>query len=138
MKLLTRGLHLTLLGGLLMANLTADAATPPGAVQGQWGGDQLRLVVDAQGGRFTAACADGSFSGPLTLAADGSFQVSGVFDQHTPGPQRADEAARHAQARFSGEVKNGVMTLSILPDGAGDAQVFNLRKGPSAKIVRCL
>ena len=134
----TRSLQLVLLGGLLMATLTAAGANPPGGVQGQWGGDQMRLVIDAQGGRITTGCADGSFSGPLMLAADGSFRVAGVFDQHQPGPQRADEQAVHAQARFSGEVSNGLMTLSILPDGASEAQVFKLRQGQAAKIVRCL
>ena len=134
----TRSLQLALLGGLLMAILTAAGAKPPGRVQGQWGGDQLRLVIDAQGGRITTGCADGSFSGPLMLAADGSFRVTGVFDQHQPGPQRADEHAVQTQARFSGEVSKGLMTLSILPDGAGEAQVFKLRQGQAAKIVRCL
>ena len=134
----TRSSNRILLGGLLMATLTAAAANPPGALQGQWGGDQLRLIIDAQGGRLAAACADGSFSGPLTLAADGSFRVSGVYDQHAPGPQRADNAAPHVPARFSGEVRNGVMALSILPDGASEAQVFTLRKDQAAKIVRCL
>ena len=121
-----RSLQLTWLGGLLMATLTASAGSPAGALQGQWGGDQLRLVIDAQGGRIATAC------------ADGSFLVTGVYDQHQPGPQRADEDAAHAPARFSGEVRNGVMTLSILPAGAQQAQVFTLRQGQPAKIVRCL
>ena len=121
-----------------MNALTAAAATPPGTVQGQWGGDQMRLVINAQGGRFATACADGSFNGSLTLAVDGSFQVNGVFDQYQPGPQRADEGTAHAAARFSGEVKNGVMALSILPNGAQQAQVFTLRQGQASKIVRCL
>ena len=121
-----------------MATLTASAGSPAGALQGPWGGDQLRLVIDVQGGRIATACADGSFRGPLTLAADGSFLVTGVYDQHQPGPQRADEDAAHAPARFSGEVRNGVMTLSILPAGAQQAQIFTLRQGQPAKIVRCL
>lgn len=121
-----------------MATLATAAANPPGTVQGQWGGDQLRLVIDAQGGRVATGCADGSFSGPLALAADGSFRMDGVFDQHQPGPQRADEEARHAQARYSGEVRNGWMTLSILPAGAVEALVFKLRQGQAAKVVRCL
>ena len=121
-----------------MAILTAAAANPPGTLQGQWGGDQLRLVIDAQGGRIFTGCADGSFSGPLRLAADGSFLIAGVFDQHQPGPQLADEAAARAPARFSGEVRNGVMVLSILPAGAQQAQIFTLRQGQPAKIVRCL
>lgn len=121
-----------------MATLPTHAAKPPGALQGLWGGDQTRLVIDAQGGRLMTACADGSFSGPLTLAPDGSFQVAGVFDQHQPGPQRADEVAAHAPARFSGEIKDGVMALRILPGGAAEAQVFSLRKGQTAKVIRCL
>ena len=121
-----------------MATLTAAAAHAPGTVQGLWGGDQLRLVIDAQGGRVATGCADGSFSGPLTLAADASFLIDGVFDQHQPGPQRADEEARHARARFSGEVRHGWMTLNILPAGAVEALVFKLRQGQAAKVVRCL
>ena len=121
-----------------MAILTAAAANPPGTLQGQWGGDQLRLVIDAQGGRIFTGCADGSFSGPLRLAADGSFRVDGVFEQRLPGPQRADDEAPRAQARFSGELRQGLMTLSILPAGAGEALVFKLRQGQAAKVVRCL
>ena len=90
-----------------MATLTASAGSPAGALQGQWGGDQLRLVIDAQGGRIATACADGSFRGPLMLAADSSFLVTGVYDQHQPGPQRADEDAAHASARFSGGCSRG-------------------------------
>ena len=121
-----------------MTSLTVSAGNPPVSVQGQWGGDQLRLVIDAEGGRIATGCADGSFHGPLKLAADGSFTVVGVFDPYQPGPQRADQEAHHAPARFSGEVRSGVMTLSILPEGASEAQVFNLRKGRLTKIVRCL
>ena len=133
----TRNWRPTLLGGLLMAILTAAAANPSGTLQGQWSGDQVRLVIDVQGGRMVTGCADGSFSGPLALAADGSFGVDGVFEHHPPGPQRADAEAPHAQARFSGEVREGRMTLRILPVGAGQALIFTLREGQGAKIVRC-
>ena len=52
-----------------MATLTAfagspagsPAGNPTGALQGPWGGDQLRLVIDAQGGHIATACADGGF-----------------------------------------------------------------------------
>ena len=138
MKRPPTGLQLALHGALLMATLPVSAAHAGALVDGQWGGDQMRLVIGPQGGRLATGCADGSFGGPLSLAADGSFRVDGVFDQHAPGPQRADEPARHATAQFTGEVRDGQMTLSILPDGARQPQVFTLRKGQAVKLIRCL
>ena len=35
--------------------------SPAGALQGAWGGDQLRLVINAQGGRIATACTEGGF-----------------------------------------------------------------------------
>lgn len=134
----TTGLQHSLLGVLLMTMHAVSAGHSGGAVEGQWGGDQLRLVIGPQGGRVATGCAEGNFSGPVTLAADGSFRADGVFDQQAAGPQRADEPSRHASARYTGELRDGLMTLSILPDGASQAQVFKLRRGHDFKIIRCL
>ena len=95
-------------------------------------------MIDASGGRVETDCASGNFSGPVSVGGDGKFVATGSFDQHRPGPQRADEPADHATARYTGEVKGGVMTLAILPDGQGSPLVFNLHKGKSAKLIRCL
>ena len=115
------------------------ASANPGAVslQGQWAGDRLQLSMDAQGGRVQTDCANGTIAGPLQRAADGRYTASGTFEQHRPGPQR-NEAAAPAAAQYSGELHDGVLTLSILPAGASTAEIFRLREGARVKLVRCL
>lgn len=121
-------------GGVTM-NLAA-AAGP--ALEGAWGGDRLRLVVDAQGATVQADCADGRIAGPIVLSQGGSFVASGTYAEHKGGPQVADEASGPAQARFSGELRGDTLTLSILPAGAKVAQTFRLQRGATVKLVRCL
>lgn len=122
-----------------MAGQIASAGSFTGSLEGQWGGDRLRLVIDSSNnGRIEMDCASGIIGGPINLTADGKFVASGTFEQYRGGPQRADEAAAPANARYTGEVKQDAMKLSILPLGASAAQVFNLRKGAAVKLVRCL
>jgi len=123
-----------LLGGM---HMTADAGQAAGGpIQGQWAGDRLRLSITAQGARIEMDCATGTINGPLQPAADGKWAASGTFEQHQGGPQRADVVP--AAARFSGEIKSGVMQLTILPQGASQTQIYTLREGASVKLVRCL
>lgn len=116
----------------------ATAGAPGVPLEGQWGGDRIRLVIDSTSGRVETDCASGTISGPIKLGADGKFVASGTFEQFRGGPQRADEAAAPASARYSGEVKQDAMQLSIIPEGESGAQVYNLRKGAAVKLVRCL
>jgi hypothetical protein len=82
-------------------------------------------------------CASGAILGPITPDRDGKFASSGTFEQHQAGPQRGDQQASPAKARYVGTVKDGAMQLRILPAGAADDQVFNLRKGVRVKLIRC-
>ena len=138
MTWLKMGLGFALFGGLTMAVHTQSAGSVIGPLEGQWGGDRLQLVIESNSGRVETDCASGTIDGPIKLSADGRFVASGTFEQYRAGPQRADEAAAPANARYSGEVKQEAMKLSILPVGASAAQVFNLRKGAAVKLVRCL
>jgi len=117
----------------------ASAVASEGGIEGTWGGDRLRLVVDAKGaGRVELDCAGGAIIGPLVLSEKGAFAAAGTFEQYRGGPQRADEAAAVTKARYEGTVEGGTMTLSIWPEGAAKPQVFKLRKGAAVKLVRCL
>jgi hypothetical protein len=129
-----------LAGGLLSAVSATHAGAAPAPMQGQWAGDRLQLVVDAQGGRLESDCASGRINGPITLSADGRFVAQGSFESHQPGPQRADEPARAAAASFAGELRDGVLKLTITPTatGAGVAQSFTLQSGARVKLLRCL
>jgi len=116
----------------------AASVADTGSLEGKWGGDRLRLVVDAGGASFTTDCASGRVAGPIKLSPTGTFAATGTFDQHQGGPQPADTQARQPPARFSGQIKGDEMTLSILTEGATTAQTFSLRKGATVKLVRCL
>ncbi len=120
-----------------MATHGAIANPGPGNLQGQWAGDRLQLSIDDHGGRVQMDCASGTIIGPLRLAADGHYTANGTFEQHQSGPQRGDAAAP-SSARYSGELRDGVLKLSILPAGATSPEIFNLREGAQVKLVRCL
>ena len=66
------------------------------------------------------------------------FLAPGFFGQHRPGPQRADVGIAQVNARYSGEVRGGLMKLTVLPEGTGTPLVVKLRKGASVELVRCL
>lgn len=125
---------MAVLGGLVMAGASAD----PGVLEGKWGGDRLRLVVDKAGATVETDCANGQIAGPIKLSAAGAFEAAGTFEQHQGGPQRADAPASSPGARYSGQVEGDLMTLSITPAGATTAQTFRVRKGAAVKLVRCL
>jgi hypothetical protein len=125
-------------GGCAMVAHAAGSAPAPSSVEGRWGGAQAQLVIDASGGRLETDCASGTLVGPLSLSGQGRFQTSGTFAQHQPGPQRADDPAAPDSAQYSGEVKDGVMRLSVTPEGGRAVQQFQLRKGQGGKLLRCL
>ena len=130
---------LALLGALAM-NSPADAAPATARLaDSAWAGDQLQLVVHGQGAHLETGCASGDIEGPLMVAADGRFTARGTFQLQRGGPQRADsQPALRPAARYTGEVKEGVMRLEILPDGAASPEVFTLHKGARIKLIRCL
>lgn len=128
---------LAVTGSLLTVVSATNAGAAPAALQGQWAGDRLQLVIDAQGGRVESDCASGRFVGPVTASVDGKFNAQGSFENHQPGPQRADATAQ-ALASYSGELQDGVLKLSITPAGASAPQVYTLKSGARIKLLRCL
>jgi hypothetical protein len=119
--------------------MSCQAATNPAVpLQGQWAGDQLQFVLDPTGGRIETGCASGTLVGPIKLNADGKFVATGTFSPVMPGPQLADAPNTVQAARYSGELVGAVMKMTILPAGAQEAQVFNLREGAKIKLLRCL
>jgi hypothetical protein len=117
--------------------LTLAPMTQAASLQGLWAGDRLQLVIDAQGGRVESDCASGHFAGPVTASADGKFNLQGSFENHQPGPQRADSTTQ-TSAQYSGELQGGALKLSITPAGASEAQVYTLQAGARIKLLRCL
>ena len=117
--------------------MAAEVSAASAAAVGTWGGDRLQMTVDAQGARLQLDCASGTIGTPLVLDAQGGFSTSGTFEAQQAGPQRADESAA-AAARYSGNIKGDLMTLTIQTGSNAPAQVFKLHKGVRVKLVRCL
>ncbi len=128
---------LALAGGVFVAVTAAQAGAVPTTLSGQWAGERLQLVIDAQGGRVESDCASGRFLGPVTASAGGTFSAQGSFETHQPGPQQADASAPPS-ARYSGELQGNVLKLTITPAGASAAQVYTLQSGARIKLLRCL
>ena len=127
--------------GMIVLATSANGATSKleaPSLTGQWAGDRMQMSADAGGARFELDCASGMINGPIKLSKAGKFVAQGSFEAHHPGPQLADEAAPANKARFSGEIKNGVMRLTMLAAGTKIPQVFQLKKGARIKLVRCL
>jgi hypothetical protein len=128
---------LLLAGGVFTVVATTDAGAAPSPLQGQWAGERMQVVIDAQGGRVEGDCASGTISGPVIVAADGRFTAQGHFETYRPGPQRADEGVAVAQASYAGELRDGNLKLTITPAGGGTAQVYTLQSGARVKLLRC-
>lgn len=116
----------------------AGASVVAAPLQGRWGGDHARLVLGSDGGRLQLDCATGVITGPVVVAADGTFTATGRFDEHAPGPQPADTAPQGRVARYSGRLAGDALTLSVQADGSAGPQVFHLRSGVEVKLARCL
>ena len=126
---------------LLMASSGFAAGAAPGkALEGHWGGDRLQLLLDQTGGTVRLDCSSGTLSGPVRPDADGRFSAVGTFEDHgsSQGPQPADSGQAAPAARYSGELREGTLRLSILPDGAREPRVFELRWDAMVKLLRCL
>jgi hypothetical protein len=127
-----------LAAGCLIISGSATAGQPVADLRGEWAGDRLQLVIDAQGGRVETECASGRFPGPVPVTDDGRFSARGSFESRGGGPQQADVAAPAANASYVGEVQSSSLKLTITPAAGGQPQVYRLQAGARIKLLRCL
>lgn len=112
----------------------------PAPVVGEWGGEHLGLVADADGAALEFDCATGEMSEAIVPDSDGHFSVAGF---HTPGhggPIREDEIPVKLPARFYGTIRGDRMTLDINVGAGFDLALgpFTLLRGGPPRVVKCL
>ena len=107
-------------------------AVPPGV----WGGDHIRMEVSLDGAEIEFDCARGTISAPLTLDAQGRFQVKGIYKRDTPAPAAAGADAG-ANAVYSGTLKGGAIHLEVSVSGQSAVQSFNLVQGDQGTLTKC-
>jgi hypothetical protein len=80
---------------------------------GTWGGEHVILEVSKKGAEVEFDCAHGQITQPMTLDQHGDFDTPGTFTPEHGGPVRRDENTPPADARYSGHVDGGAMTLTV-------------------------
>lgn len=108
------------------------------AAEGLWGGNRLRVAVDADGARLEFDCAHGEISAPFTLDAEGRFDLPGTYTRQGPGPIRLKLLPSAVPAHYSGQVEGAKMTLRVRLDKDGRSLgEYSLTHGDEGHVVKC-
>jgi hypothetical protein len=128
---------LTIVVGLAAVDCTTNPT--PFIAQGPWGGPHVSMDVTSDGARLEYDCATGVIEEPLRPDDGGRFRATGT---HTPGhggPIREGEILPALRARYDGHFKGEQMSLRVtLTDSGVDVGTFELRRGSTGLLVRCL
>src|ERR1041384_6718137 len=91
----------------------ASSAQSNRLATGEWGGEHISLEVTDGGGNIEFDCAYGAISRPIVLDSEGKFDVEGRYIPQHAGPIRSDEENPGRAARYSGSVREKVLTLTV-------------------------
>ncbi len=109
-----------------------------GLKTGVWGGQHISLDVTEQGATVEYDCAHGSIDGKIIPDASGNFNVAGTHVRDHGGPVRKDEIEDAHPARFSGQIRNDTMTLTVTESDTNESVgTFTLVHGASPRIMKC-
>ncbi len=104
---------------------------------GTWGGPHIRVRVGTDGAEIEYDCAHGTISAPLTLNAEGRFELRGTH-RREGGPIRVDRKPQGRPARFVGQVEGKQMTLTVtLTDTSQEIGSFTLTHGSQGRLWKC-
>ena len=106
--------------------------------EGVWGGAHVRLNVREGGADVEFDCAHGSLGGPISLDAEGRFDVAGTYVREGPGPIRIGREPSARPARYTGRVEGRTMTLRVkFTDGDQASEAFTLTRGSEGRLWKC-
>lgn len=121
------------------AMTTPSPEAPPGNNRlpaGVWGGMHVILEATDRDASLQFDCAHGVIPEPISLDQDGNFDVPGTYVREGPGPVREGQE-QVSNARYSGTVRDGAMTLKVRLDNSDVKSDFSLAHGKSGKIWKC-
>ena len=103
-----------------------------------WGGPNIRVQMNEQGGTVEFSCAHGTILEPVKPDASGLFSVAGTYTPEHGGPIRKDETANDLPATYKGRVSGDSMHLEvILPDKTMQPPPFTFTRGGGGKLIKC-
>lgn len=105
---------------------------------GTWGGEHVRLEVNASGAEIEFDCGHGTIDEKIALDPQGRFDARGAHVRERGGPVRKDETPDSHPAQFKGEIKGDQMTLTVTEtDTHTNLGTFTLTYGGQAKLMKC-
>jgi hypothetical protein len=105
---------------------------------GVWGGQHVRAEIAESGVQFEFDCARGTIGQRLTPDAGGKFDVLGKFATEHAGPVTRDEESNERSVRYSGNVKDQEMTLTITDSKTKEEiGTFTLKHGSEGRLMKC-
>lgn len=113
-----------------------SASRPSRVPEGEWGGAHVRLTVTSAGGTIELDCGHGTLDAALELDDRGRFDVKGSLVREG-GPVR-EGAEEKRPARYSGTSDGQTMDLTAELEGSGPIGSFQLTRGATARLVKCL
>ena len=123
------------------ALLAAGCATlddKPAYLTGSWGGPHIGITFEGALASIEYDCASGTIDSIVLPAKDGKFTAKGQHRQGQGGPVRVGQIFRAQRATYSGEVLEGVMTLSVALEDGTALGPFSLTEGAAPQVTRCL
>jgi hypothetical protein len=116
-------------------SLAAGSARVP---EGNWGGTGIAIEVTASGARIELDCARGTIDAPLTLDADGKFDLSGSLVFERPGPVREGAPDRKQSVRYQGRLEGETLTLLVVsPQASRPPNPLSAVRGKTPRLRKC-
>ncbi len=118
---------------------TPPAGSPARVASGRWGGMGIAIEVTASGAKIEFDCASGTIDSPLTLDAEGRFDLPGTFVRQRPGPTRLGDGEREGEpVRYSGRLDGDTLTLELhAPKERHGTPAFSAVLGRTPRLHRC-
>jgi hypothetical protein len=105
---------------------------------GAWGGEHISLELTAQGGTLEFDCAHGTIPGDIVPDRSGRFDVPGRYVEEHGGPVREKESSAGFAVRYSGQVTDDRMTITVTRSGTKTRLgTFTLVRDREPSLVKC-
>lgn len=128
-----------LLALIFLSACRAEPLQADAPLSGSWGGQSIALEFQGNDGKLHYDCANGSIDGPVRPDPNGNFKAHGTHLPQHGGPTAEGESPNVLSADYWGQVKGDLMTLSVrVPTLQLTLGPFSLRRGASARLMRCL
>lgn len=105
---------------------------------GVWGGEHIRLEVTPDEVMIEYDCAHGAIDQPVSLDAQGRFNVKGRFIRERAGPVPRDWEPVNTPVRYAGQVSGETLKLTVTVADTGESiGTFTLTSGSEGRLWKC-